>query len=201
MGSEKSPDWAEKKIFTTGEAAVLCKVSQQTIIRCFDKGQLTGFRVPGSRFRRIPREDLLDFMERNGIPTDPLTGMEQDRTRVLLLLGDSGLSADIAGALRGAGVEVLTSGAAFAAGLLAADMKPTTIVVDGDVLGVDMVEACRAVRTSDAVRDAQVLVVSSGLSTDDVRALLEAGANEILTTPDATSLVAKIRNHRRAAGE
>jgi hypothetical protein len=30
--------WAEKKIFTTGEAAQVCKVSQQTIIRCFDSG-------------------------------------------------------------------------------------------------------------------------------------------------------------------
>ena len=43
-----------KTVFTTGEAAKICKVSQQTIIRCFDNGQLKGFRVPGSRFRRIP---------------------------------------------------------------------------------------------------------------------------------------------------
>jgi excisionase family DNA binding protein len=45
-----------KTVFTTGEAAEICKVSQQTIIRCFDSGRLKGFRVPGSRFRRIPRE-------------------------------------------------------------------------------------------------------------------------------------------------
>ena len=32
-----------KTVFTTGEAAKICKVSQQTIIRCFDSGQLTGF--------------------------------------------------------------------------------------------------------------------------------------------------------------
>ena len=47
-----------KTVFTTGEAAKICKVSQQTIIRCFDNGQLKGFRVPGSRFRRIPRSAL-----------------------------------------------------------------------------------------------------------------------------------------------
>ncbi len=50
-----SNDWASKQVFTTGEAAEICKVSQQTIIRCFDSGRLNGFRVPGSRFRRIPR--------------------------------------------------------------------------------------------------------------------------------------------------
>ena len=47
-----------KTVFTTGEAAKICKVSQQNIIRCFDSGQLKGFRVPGSRFRRIPRDQL-----------------------------------------------------------------------------------------------------------------------------------------------
>ena len=39
-------DWSDKKVFTTGEAAKVCKVSQQTIIRCFDSGRLNGFRVP-----------------------------------------------------------------------------------------------------------------------------------------------------------
>ena len=32
-----------KTVFTTGEAAKICKVSQQTIIRCFDNGSLKGF--------------------------------------------------------------------------------------------------------------------------------------------------------------
>ena len=53
-----------KTVFTTGEAAKICKVSQQTIIRCFDSGQLRGFRVPGSRFRRIPRTALDNSMSK-----------------------------------------------------------------------------------------------------------------------------------------
>src|SRR5688572_3399089 len=63
-----SQAWVEKQVFTTGEAAEICKVSQQTIIRCFDNGRLNGFRVPGSRFRRIPRSELLRFMKANDIP-------------------------------------------------------------------------------------------------------------------------------------
>ena len=69
-----------KTVFTTGEAAKICKVSQQTIIRCFDNGQLKGFRVPGSKFRRIPREALYKFMKDNGIPTDAL---ESGKRKVL----------------------------------------------------------------------------------------------------------------------
>ena len=69
-----STGWLDKKVFTTGEAAQVCKVSQQTIIRCFASGRLQGFRVPGSRFRRIPREELLRFMRQNRIPLDAREG-------------------------------------------------------------------------------------------------------------------------------
>ena len=55
-----------KNLFTTGEAAEICNISQQTIIRCFDSGKLDGFRIPGSRFRRIPRDNLIKFMKENG---------------------------------------------------------------------------------------------------------------------------------------
>ena len=77
-----------KTVFTTGEAAKICKVSQQTIIRCFDSGQLRGFRVPGSRFRRIPRDILYRFMKENGIPTDAL---ESGRRKALIVDDDEEL--------------------------------------------------------------------------------------------------------------
>src|SRR5438552_17564472 len=85
MSSQDGTYSIMKTVFTTGEAAKICKVSQQTIIRCFDSGQLKGFRVPGSRFRRIPREALYRFMKENSIPTDAL---ESGRRRVLIVDDD-----------------------------------------------------------------------------------------------------------------
>jgi excisionase family DNA binding protein len=64
-------------VFTTGRAAKICRISQQTIIRCFDNGTLEGFHIPGSSHRRIPRAKLEKFMTDNGIPMDllpPLNG-------------------------------------------------------------------------------------------------------------------------------
>ena len=58
-----------KTVFSTLEAAKVCKVSEQAIIQCFDSGQLKGYRLPGSRDRRIPRDSLFRFMQENGIPT------------------------------------------------------------------------------------------------------------------------------------
>ena len=66
-------EFIEKDVFTTGEAARICNVSQQTIIRCFDRGRLRGFRVPGSRFRRIPRGSLIEFMRSNKIPVHAMS--------------------------------------------------------------------------------------------------------------------------------
>ena len=75
-----------KSLFTTGEAAGVCNVSQQTIIRCFDSGRLKGFRIPGSKFRRIPRESLISFMRENGIPTG---NFEDGKKKVLIVDDDA----------------------------------------------------------------------------------------------------------------
>jgi two-component system, OmpR family, response regulator RpaA len=106
-----------RTVFTTGEAAKLCKVSQQTIIRCFDSGQLTGFRVPGSRFRRIPRESLYRFMKENGIPT---AALEIDQRKILIVVRDEAVVDLIAESLgNDARFECRTVNNGFGAGLLA----------------------------------------------------------------------------------
>ena len=77
-----------KAVYTTGEAAEICNLSQQTIIRCFDSGQLQGFRVPGSKFRRIPHDDLVRFMKENGIPLDNVRNVREYREARDLTQGD-----------------------------------------------------------------------------------------------------------------
>ena len=62
---------------TTGQAAKICHVSQQTIIRHFDAGAIQGFKMPGSKFRWIPKEALIKFMEENNIPIDESLFPEQ----------------------------------------------------------------------------------------------------------------------------
>lgn len=75
-----------KTVYSTGEAAKICKVSQQTIVRCFDSGRLKGFRVPGSIFRRIPQECLYAFMRENKIP------LCQERTASIVFPGVEGMA-------------------------------------------------------------------------------------------------------------
>src|SRR3982750_1543300 len=111
-----------KTVFTTGEAAKICKVSQQTIIRCFDSGQLKGFRVPGSRFRRIPRDTLSRFMRENGIPTDAL---DDGKREVLLVDDDVDLVEVMEAALKHDGrFEVRVANNGFDAGMMVKEYRP-----------------------------------------------------------------------------
>jgi excisionase family DNA binding protein len=76
------PHLAEKEVFTTGEAAQIMMVSQQTVIRIFDNGELKGWRIPGSRFRRIPRDVLAKYIrdQMNGRMINPSVPDEAPRT-------------------------------------------------------------------------------------------------------------------------
>src|SRR6478672_6958991 len=117
-----------KTVFTTGEAARICKVSQQTIIRCFDSGQLKGFRVPGSRFRRIPRETLHKFMKENGIPTDAL---DNDQREILVVDDDKDLVETLVAALDQDGrFQVRVANNGFDAGMMVKEYRPELIVLD-----------------------------------------------------------------------
>lgn len=78
MKDEGIPDCSKERLFTTGEAAKICNISQQQIIRYFNKGVLGGYRIPiNGKFRKIPRSCLVKFMEDNGIPTDLLPPEEK----------------------------------------------------------------------------------------------------------------------------
>jgi uncharacterized protein (TIGR02996 family)/excisionase family DNA binding protein len=59
----------DKEVFTTGEVATLCQVAPRTVVKWFDAGKLGGYRVSGGKQRRVPRADLLRFLEDNGMPS------------------------------------------------------------------------------------------------------------------------------------
>lgn len=54
--------------YTTGEVAKMLGCAPRTICKQFDKGQLRGYRVPGSVDRRVPRLELIRFVREYGGP-------------------------------------------------------------------------------------------------------------------------------------
>lgn len=172
-----------KTVFTTGEAAKICKVSQQTIIRCFDSGQLKGFRVPGSRFRRIPREQLFSFMKENGIPTDAL---ESGKRKILLVDDDE----DLIELLRDVFVadgrfDVRTANNGFDAGMQVKEFRPDVVVLDVMLPDINGKEVCQRVRSDSALDDVRIICISGMVESDKVADLKAAGANDFMQKPFA----------------
>src|SRR6202795_5256141 len=177
-----------KTVFTTGEAAKICKVSQQTIIRCFDNGQLKGFRVPGSRFRRIPREALYKFMKDNGIPTDAL---ESGKRKVLLVDDDTELVELICKVLDDDGrFEVRIAQNGFDAAMMVKEYHPDLIVLDVMLPDINGKEVCQRVRADKTMDDVRIICISGMVEEDKVEDLKAAGANDFLQKPfDGQTLI------------
>lgn len=172
-----------KTVFTTGEAAKICKVSQQTIIRCFDSGQLKGFRVPGSRFRRIPREQLFSFMKENGIPTDAL---ESGKRKVLIVDDDEELVELLVEVFERDGrFDIKTANNGFDAGMLVKEFRPDLVVLDVMLPDINGKEVCQRVRSDSRLDDVQIICISGMVEADKVTDLKLAGANDFLQKPFA----------------
>ena len=183
-----------KTVYTTGEAAKICKVSQQTIIRCFDTGQLKGFRVPGSRFRRIPREQLFIFMRENNIPTDAL---ESQNRKILLVDDDAEIVTLIQDMLQRDGrFEVRSANNGFDAGMMVKEYHPDLIVLDVMLPDINGKEVCQRGSSDKTMDDVRIICISGMVEENRIRDLKESGANEFLQKPfDVDTLLKLICQH------
>ncbi|MEM8757247.1 MAG: helix-turn-helix domain-containing protein [Planctomycetota bacterium] len=115
-------------MLTTGEVAKICNVAPRTVSKWFDSGQLKGYRIPGSKDRRIPVPELIKFMKAHGIPMDGITG---GRTRVLIVDDET----EVVTTLRDILVErtnydVRVASTGFEAGVECERFRPHVMLID-----------------------------------------------------------------------
>ncbi len=184
-------DIRKKSVFTTGEVAQICRVSQQTVIRCFDSGRLQGFRVPGSRFRRIPRASLVTFMKSNQIPLDKL---ETGRKRVLVVDDDEAIVEMFTELLARHGhFEVKTARTGYDAGILTEQFRPDVLLLDFKLPDINGNVVCRTIRSNPNYEHMHIIVISGVADPDEVKELLSAGANEFVRKPfDINAVISRI---------
>ncbi len=170
-----------KTVFTTGEAAKICKVSQQTIIRCFDNGSLKGFRVPGSRFRRIPRDQLFSFMRDNGIPTDAL---ENGKKKLLIVDDEQDLVELMSDAFaRDGRFEIRTANNGFDSGMQVKEFRPDMVVLDVMLPDINGKEVCQRVRSDKTLDSVKIICISGMIEAEKVGDLRLAGADDFMQKP------------------
>jgi len=170
-----------KTVFTTGEAADVCKVSQQTIIRCFDSGRLKGFRVPGSRFRRIPRDALIAFMKENGIPPDAL---ESGKYKILVVDDDPEIVELFVDVLERDGrFEVKTANSGYDAGIMTQEFGPDLLILDYMLPDINGNVVCQTIRQNPNFQHMKIIIVSGVVNQDEINDLLKNGADDFVKKP------------------
>jgi two-component system, OmpR family, response regulator len=170
-----------KEIFTTGEAAELCKLSQQTIIRCFDCGRIDGFRIPGSKFRKIPRANLIKFMKETGIPLD---GIGSGKKKILIVDDDHEiieLMVDVLG--KDGRFDVATASSGYAAGIATEKFRPDLILLDYMLPDINGNVVCQTIKKNPDFTDIRIIIVSGVVKQDQIDQLLEAGADGFVKKP------------------
>ena len=180
-----------KNVLTTGQVANICNVAPRTVSKWFDSGQLRGYRIPGSKDRRIPADQLLRFMKSHGIPTD---GLDLGITGVLIVDNDRELGNVLCEALNAEGkFDASHVDSAFEAGVQVANLRPAVIIVDISVSDVDPRSICRTLRAHESLSNIRLIGVSGGMTEGQGQGLLEDGFAGYVCKPfDVRQLVEAI---------
>ncbi|MBI4580444.1 MAG: response regulator [Planctomycetes bacterium] len=171
-----------KEVLTTGQVAKICCVAPRTVSKWFDSGQLRGYRIPGSKDRRIPLAQLVRFMKAYGIPMD---GLElSSNPRVLIVDEEPELTELITRSLNETGrFEARAAASAFEAGTVVADFQPQVIVADVDIAGISGRLLTRCLAAHPETQDTQIVGTSASMTEPDRQALLQEGFADTIAKP------------------
>ncbi len=178
-----------RNVLTTGDVAKICNVAPRTVSKWFDSGQLHGYRIPGSKDRRIPVNELIRFMKANNMPTDALP---VGRIRLLVVSGENGSNPPIADALaaRG-GYEVQSVSNGFEAGAAVQRFSPHVMLINLLARDIDAHGICRSIRASEEYSTIKILALANHLSPQEVAALMQKGFDGYVSDPSDTSEIVK----------
>jgi excisionase family DNA binding protein len=173
--------WYEKEVLTTGEVAKLCNVAPRTVSKWFDSKQLEGFRIPGSRDRRIPTKNLLRFMKANNIPMD---GVFSGRPRVLVVDDASEVTQQLTELLKQQGrYEVRTASNPFLAGMECERFRPHVVLLDIHLGECDPNCFAKAIRSNDDLALTRIVAMSGKLTDGQLASLRMQGYDGFLKKP------------------
>jgi len=183
----------DKEVLTTGEVAKICNVAPRTVSKWFDSGSLKGYRIPGSRDRRIPSGELMKFMRAHGIP---LEGLNSGRTRVLIVDGEKDVVDTLERILTDqTSYDVRVCTTAFAAGMECERFKPHVVLLDIHLGDADARAFAESVRKNEHLQFTKVVAMSGKLTDGQSQGLRGQGYDGFLKKPFQVRQVVEAIEH------
>lgn len=162
-----------KNVLTTGEVAKICNVAPRTVSKWFDKGHLKGYRIPGSKDRRIPLNELVRFMKLHNMP---VTGLPVGKIRVLIVNSDNGSASSLEESLSNrSNYEVRAVTNNFETGLTAQRFTPHVVLINLLAEDISATEICKSIRADEDLQAIKIIALANQLSDSESAALLQKG--------------------------
>ena len=180
-----------KNVLTTGDVARICHVAPRTVSKWFDNGQLKGYRIPGSKDRRIPLGELIRFMKVHNMPTAELA---VGKIRVLIADSNPQTASALAGVLKSrADYDVQTARSSFETGAIVRTFSPHVLLVGFLSDGIDAMGVCKGIRENEDLRTIKIIALVSDLSDSEAAALLSKGFDGYVSyAADPTEVIKRI---------
>ena len=180
-----------KNVLTTGDVARICNVAPRTVSKWFDTGQLRGYRIPGSKDRRIPVNELIRFMRVHNMPT---TNLQAGKIRIVITDSHEKEASEFAENLRKkADYDVEIAKSAFEAGIMAQKFSPHVLLVNLMDKNIDATEICKNIRTTEDLQSTKLLAIANELSESEAKALMQKGFDGYISNKaDVPEIVRKI---------
>jgi excisionase family DNA binding protein len=180
-----------KDVLTTGDVAKICHVAPRTVSKWFDNGQLKGYRIPGSKDRRIPVSELVRFMKMHNMPTSALP---VGKIRVLVADSNDKTASALADVLRSeADYEVKTVRSNFGTGAIVHKFAPHVLLVSLLSEDINAMSICECIHTNEELGTIKIIALVNNLSDSESEALLQKGFDGYVPySADAKEVIRRI---------
>ncbi|HET6473502.1 MAG TPA: response regulator [Pseudomonadales bacterium] len=174
------------EVLTPTEVAELLAVSPVTVRQWAQKGLIEARTTPGGH-RRFTREAVIDFAHRmamtlpEGFDTPP-------GNRVLIVDDDRQFNGMLVALFKQKypHIEVAFAYDGFEAGRQVLRFKPTLVLLDIMMPGMDGVDVCRAIKSDETSRGARVIAMTGHHTRELEQRVITAGAERLLKKPFGT---------------
>jgi len=152
---------------------------------------LKGYRIPGSKDRRIPVSELIRFMKVHNMPT---TGLSVGKIRILVADSNEKTALALADALQSrADYEVQTVQTNFETGTVVQAFAPHVVLVSLLAEDIDAASICQGIRANEDLQTIKIIAIANQLSDSESAALLQKGFDGYVPySADAADVIKKI---------
>ena len=146
------------KVFSTGQVAKICKVTPRQVSKWFDSGRLKGYRIPGCKDWRIPKEYLIRFLQEHGMPLGELE--DEVLAKVLVVTQDRPMLEAMEREWQSdCFSKVVSAASGFEAGIQVVGFRPDAVVVDFSIGRSEALQICNNLRRNAQFENAIVICV------------------------------------------